>query len=66
MPGIIVLHERRVTRMGRCNQVGCSVENCQYNEDRMCHADRIDVNAMGDGKAETCDGTCCSTFKNKK
>lgn len=47
-------------------KVKCSVENCNYNEDRMCHADELEVNAMGDGKAETSDGTCCTTFKNGK
>ena len=46
--------------------VRCGVENCHYNKGCMCHADSLDVNAMGDGKAETCDGTCCSTFKNRK
>ena len=45
--------------------VKCSVENCSYNRSRMCHADEIEVSAMGDGKAKTVDGTCCSTFENK-
>lgn len=45
--------------------VKCSVENCSYNRSRMCHADEIEVSAMGDGKARTVDGTCCSTFENK-
>ena len=44
--------------------VSCGVENCHYNKGRMCHASSLDVNAMGDGKAETSDGTYCSTFKN--
>lgn len=47
-------------------QVKCRVENCHYNNSSMCHADNLEVNAMGDGKAETVDGTCCSTFKNSK
>lgn len=46
--------------------IKCSVENCQYNKSKMCKADNIEVNAMGDNVAETCDGTCCSTFKNEK
>ncbi len=54
--------------MGCCDsprmQVKCSVENCHYNKSRMCHAENLEVNAMGDGKAETSDGTCCTTFKN--
>lgn len=45
--------------------VSCSVENCSYNQSKMCHANKIEVNAMGDGKAKTCDGTCCATFENK-
>ena len=45
--------------------VKCSVENCSYNKSHTCHADKIEVNAMGDGKAKTSDGTCCSTFENK-
>lgn len=45
--------------------VECTVENCSYNQSRMCHANKIKVNATGDRKAETRDGTCCSTFENK-
>ncbi len=47
-------------------QVKCSVENCHYNHRRMCYADALEVNSMGDGKAETSDGTCCTTFINGK
>lgn len=46
-------------------QVKCSVENCHYNKSMSCHANALQVNAMGDGKAETSDGTSCTTFKNK-
>lgn len=45
-------------------KVKCSVANCSYNKNKMCHASSLEVNAMGDGKAHTSDGTCCSTFKN--
>jgi len=45
--------------------VNCSVENCSYNEKKMCNAKRIEVNTKGDGKAKTPEGTCCSTFENK-
>jgi len=45
--------------------VVCGVENCDYNKSMMCHANKIEVNAMGDRRAETSDGTCCSTFKNE-
>ena len=46
-------------------QVKCSVTNCQYNEGHLCHANNIEVNAMGDGRAKSSDGTCCTTFINK-
>jgi hypothetical protein len=45
-------------------QVKCSVENCHHNKNRMCHADSLEVNPMGDNKVETSDGTSCTTFKN--
>ncbi len=45
--------------------VKCSVENCSYNQGRMCNAKRIEVNTKGDGKAKTPEGTCCSTFESK-
>jgi len=45
-------------------QVKCGVENCHYNKDRMFHARALDINPVGDGKARTSDGTCCSTFIN--
>ncbi len=45
--------------------VKCSVENCNYNKSYMCHATALEVNATGNNKAETSDGTCCTTFKNR-
>jgi len=47
-------------------QVKCGVDNCDYNKSRMCYANSVEVNTMGDGKAQTRDGTCCTTFKNSK
>ncbi|HEX3029288.1 MAG TPA: DUF1540 domain-containing protein [Clostridia bacterium] len=49
-----------------CMKVKCSVENCDYNKSRICYADKLEVNTMGGGKAETSDGTCCTTFKDSK
>jgi hypothetical protein len=46
--------------------VKCSVSNCQYNQGHVCHADNIEVNAIGDGTARTSDGTSCKTFVNSK
>ncbi|HQD91445.1 MAG TPA: DUF1540 domain-containing protein [Syntrophomonadaceae bacterium] len=43
-------------------QVKCSVENCYYNKNRFCYADALEVNAMGDGIANSSEGTCCTTF----
>jgi hypothetical protein len=45
-------------------EVKCGVENCHYNNKLMCHANKLEVNPMGDGRAETSDGTSCTTFKN--
>ncbi len=44
-------------------QVKCSVDNCEFYKDQMCHARSLEVNTMGDGYAQTSDGTCCKTFK---
>ena len=44
-------------------KVQCSVTNCHYNKEKMCHADHLDVDSMGDNKVETSGGTQCSTFK---
>lgn len=43
--------------------VKCSVANCHYNTDGMCHASNLEVNPMGDNNVETCSGTQCSTFQ---
>lgn len=45
--------------------VRCSVENCHYNKDNLCRARSIEISAMGDGRADTSDGTCCDTFINR-
>ena len=44
-------------------QVKCSVENCHYNKSKMCHAEDLEVDAMGSSEAQTSDGTSCCTFK---
>ncbi len=45
-------------------RVKCSVENCEYNKEHMCHANSLEVNSMGfSNKAESSDGTCCTTFE---
>jgi len=46
--------------------VKCGVENCHYNNNRTCHANSLEVNALGDGHARTSDGTCCTTFVERK
>ena len=45
--------------------VRCSVDNCTYNKNQACYASSLEVNAMGDGQAQTSDGTSCNTFKQK-
>lgn len=57
--------ERRAKMEAPKMSVKCGVENCQYNKSQSCHANNLEVNAMGDGMAQTSDGTCCSTFKQK-
>lgn len=44
-------------------EIKCVVEECHYNQDKMCNADSIEVRSSGDLKVETTDGTACSTFK---
>lgn len=44
-------------------QVKCSVDNCHYWENHYCTASALEVNAMGDGEAETSEGTVCTTFR---
>ena len=46
-------------------KVKCGVENCSYNFGSMCHANELEVNAIGNNKAKTSDGTSCTTFINK-
>lgn len=43
-------------------QVKCGVDNCHYWHNHYCTAGALEVNAMGDGHADTSDGTCCTTF----
>ena len=45
--------------------VVCSVDNCQYNKDQLCHAKEILVSRSGDKKAHTPEGTFCATFENR-
>ncbi|MEA1962559.1 MAG: DUF1540 domain-containing protein [Bacillota bacterium] len=46
-------------------KIQCNVENCYYNHNQCCHAEQVMVNAMGDGIANSVDGTCCCTFQPK-
>ena len=43
----------------------CSVTNCHYNSHELCTADKIQVYSVGDGFANSSDGTGCKTFKPK-
>lgn len=44
-------------------EVKCGVDTCMYWKSNYCHAHNLEVNALGDGKANSSDGTCCTTFK---
>lgn len=42
--------------------VGCNVNNCAYNSNGNCFANKISVNGK---KARTSNNTCCSSFVNE-
>jgi hypothetical protein len=44
-------------------KVQCSVDNCLYNKSQACYASQLMVRTMGDGVANSADGTCCATFE---
>lgn len=46
-------------------KVKCGVDTCKYHDNHMCVANDIEVNIIGDSKAKSSDGTCCTTFINK-
>lgn len=43
--------------------VKCGVDTCSYYKNNYCFANAIEVNPQGDGRAETSDGTQCTTFR---
>ena len=43
--------------------VRCSVEECKYNEKKLCSADHIEVRSNGNDIVGTNKGTLCSTFE---
>ena len=43
-------------------EVCCDAINCIYNQDRVCHADRIDIHGPS---ARTTERTECATFQRK-
>lgn len=42
--------------------IKCVVEECQYNKNKLCQAEAIEVQSSGDKMVETSDGTACATF----
>ncbi len=44
------------------HSIKCNVDTCYYYDSNYCNASVIEVNPMGDGRAQTSDGTCCTTF----
>lgn len=44
-------------------EIKCVVEECAYNQDKLCHADTIEVRSSGDNSVQSSDGTACETFK---
>lgn len=47
-------------------EVLCGVDTCTYWKSNYCHADKLEVNPQGAGKAHSSDGTQCTTFKPEK
>jgi hypothetical protein len=45
--------------------IKCSVLECQYNHDVMCHAPMIQVNHSGTKHSSESEETQCDTFKPK-
>lgn len=43
-------------------KVNCSVENCSYNNDRCCYAQRVAIGGQGATNERL---TCCGTFLNE-
>ena len=43
-------------------QVDCTVDNCKFNRDHLCHAPSLKIDAMGSHHAYSSESTCCSTF----
>lgn len=41
----------------------CTVSNCVYNSNNLCTANHVDINPVGDGFANSSEGTSCKTFK---
>lgn len=44
-------------------EVKCGVDTCHYWNNNFCHADKLEVNPQGNGKANSSDGTQCTTFR---
>ncbi|MBP5245221.1 MAG: DUF1540 domain-containing protein [Clostridiales bacterium] len=44
------------------SEIECDAEECKYNEDFRCNADRVSI---GENDACTCSETCCRTFSLK-
>ena len=48
-------------------KVKCGVVNCTFNNEHMCYADALEVNALeGKHSVALSDETCCTTFKKEK
>lgn len=43
--------------------IKCVVEECHFNENKLCKAEGIEVRSSGDKSVQTSDGTACATFK---
>ena len=42
--------------------IACQATNCMYNDDKVCHADHVDISGI---RATAADETVCATFQEK-
>lgn len=46
-------------------KIKCQVEECVYNQSKMCQADEIEVRSSGTMSVSSSDQTACETFRSR-
>ncbi len=44
------------------NKIHCNVDECSYNRDHLCLAEKVEVENCCEGSAKTSSETACKTF----